>query len=258
MDSGLTRARRGSIAAVHSSAPRVAVFEDDRELQTLLRLVLKAEGYEACIESNAYTARRVQEDFQPDVAIIDLCLDDGTSGLQVAAMLREGDDALPIMFVSGSDGLDDRLAGFEAGADDYVCKPFSIAELLARLRALLRRAGHDRSPVLQFADVAVDEAAHRVERAGHLVDVTPTEFSLLRAFVRRPGVVVAKTALLAEVWGFDQYDGNVVEVHMSSLRRKLEQHGPRLIHTVRAVGYVLREPTGGVGAAGVSASERTA
>jgi two-component system OmpR family response regulator len=227
---------------MHPSTPRVAVFEDDRELQTLLGLVLRAEGYEAVVEAGGYAARKVSEEFAPDLAIIDVHLDDGANGLHVAAILREANDDLPIIFLTGSASLDDRLAGFEAGGDDYITKPFSVVELLARMRALLRRAGRSHSSVLTFADVTVDEAAHRVERAGHYIDLTPTEFNLLRAFVRRPGVVVAKTALLAEVWGFDQYDGNVVEVHMSSLRRKLEHHGHRLVHTVRAVGYVLREP----------------
>lgn len=226
-------------------ATKVLVFEDDRELQTLLELVLKAEGYEPVIESRGRAARTAGLTVKPDLAIIDMTLDDDVSGLEVASALRETDRDLSIIFLAGMATLDDRLAGFSAGADDYITKPFSVAELLARIRAVLRRAGRARlgDEPLRFADVVVDEAAHMVLRAGMDVDLTPTEFSLLRAFVRRPGVVVSKNALLADVWGFEQYDGNVVEVHMSSLRRKLEQHGPRLIHTVRAVGYVLREPT---------------
>jgi two-component system OmpR family response regulator len=221
---------------------KVLVFEDDRELQTLLELVLKAEGYEPVIESRGQAARSTGRAFKPDLAIIDMVLDDEVSGLEVAVTLREVNPNLPIVFLAGMATLDDRLAGFDAGADDYITKPFSVAELLARIRAVLRRAGRDLHDALRFADIVMDESAHFVLRAGQDVDLTPTEFSLLRAFIRRPGVVVSKNALLADVWGFDQYDGNVVEVHMSSLRRKLEQHGPRMIHTVRAVGYVLREP----------------
>jgi two-component system OmpR family response regulator len=233
------------------------VFEDDRELQTLLSLVLKAEGYEARAESCGRHAEAVATEFEPDLAIIDMHLEDGTDGLRVASLLRASQHHLAIIFLTGLSSLDDRLAAFEAGGDDYITKPFSVAELLARVRAVLRRSGAGRSGAeeLCFADVAVDEAGHTVRRAGEEVDLTPTEFDLLRAFVRRPGVVVGKNALLAEVWGFDQYDGNVVEVHMSSLRRKLEQHGPRLIHTVRAVGYVLRDPAV---AAARSAALRTA
>jgi two-component system OmpR family response regulator len=227
---------------MHAGAVRIAVFEDDKELQLLLALVFKAEGYDTVVEASGYQATHVVEAFEPDLAIVDVHLADGCDGLRVARRLREQQTDLPIVFLSSSGSLDDRLAGFEAGGDDYIAKPFSVAEVLARVRAVLRRAGHAKGPTAAFADILVDELGHTVSRAGRAVDLTPTEFDLLRAFVRRPGVVVSKRALLGEIWGFDQFDDNVVEVHMSSLRRKLEQLGPRLIHTVRAVGYVLREP----------------
>jgi two-component system OmpR family response regulator len=234
------------------------VFEDDRDLQTLLSLVLKAEGYETRVEAGGREAEAVATEFDPDLAIIDMQLNDSTDGLRVAARLRESKRDLAIVFLTGMTSLDDRLAAFEAGGDDYITKPFSVAELLARVRAVLRRAGRSAADDLAFSDVAVDEAGHTVRRAGNVVDLTPTEFDLLRALVRRPGVVVAKNALLAEVWGFDQYDDNVVEVHMSSLRRKLEQHGPRLIQTVRAVGYVLRDPSVGLRVADVTVTAASA
>jgi two-component system, OmpR family, response regulator len=227
---------------MHAGAARIAVFEDDKELQVLLALVLKAEGYDSVVEGSGYRATAVAEAFEPDLAIVDIHLADGADGFSVVRRLREQHVDLPIVFLTGATSLDDRLAGFEAGGDDYITKPFSVAELLARVRALLRRAERSRGPTAEFGDVLVDELGHTVTRAGCDIDLTPTEFDLLCAFVRRPGVVVSKRALLSEIWGFDQFDGNVVEVHMSSLRRKLEQFGPRLLHTVRAVGYVLRDP----------------
>ena len=220
---------------------RVAVFEDDAELQQLLDIVLRAEGFEALVDGSGGNAHGVASGFRPDLAIVDVTLGDGITGFDVARDLHAVDPAMPVMFLTGADSLEQRLEGFEAGADDYVVKPFALPELIARIHALLRRAGRSGTAVAEFADLVVDDDAHAVSRGGATVELTATEFSLLSVFMRRPRVVIAKAALLNEVWGFNGYDPNLVEVHMSSLRRKLEAHGPRLIHTVRSVGYVMRD-----------------
>jgi DNA-binding response OmpR family regulator len=145
-----------------------------------------------------------------------------------------------VLFLTAADAVEDRLAGFSAGADDYLIKPFSMAELLARTQALLRRTGRLSSSTWQLGDLVVDDGARSVARDGVLLELTRTEYDLLAALVRHVGRVLSKTQLLTAVWGFDAYDTNLVEVHMSALRRKLEATGPRCIQTVRGAGYVLR------------------
>jgi two-component system OmpR family response regulator len=164
----------------------------------------------------------------------------GPDGYTLARVLRRTGD-LPLLFLTAADGLDDRLAGFEAGADDYLVKPFSMAELLARAQALLRRSGRLSSAVTRVGDLVVDHGARTIVRGGESLELTRTEYELLLALAQHPGQVLSKVQLLTQVWGFDAYDTNVVEVHLSALRRKLEAHGPRLVHTVRGIGYVLRE-----------------
>jgi DNA-binding response OmpR family regulator len=149
------------------------------------------------------------------------------------------------VFVTARDGVADRLCGFEAGADDYVVKPFVAAELVARVRAVLRRTGRLRSTTVEVADVVIDEDAGEVLRGGRRIAVTATELRLLGYLARQRGRVVSKTQILTQVWGYDAYDPNLVEAYVSTLRRKLEQHGPRLIHTVRGVGYRIGEPPAG-------------
>jgi DNA-binding response OmpR family regulator len=156
------------------------------------------------------------------------------------ARLLRGSSDLPLLFVTAADSVHARLEGFNAGGDDYLVKPFSMAELLARIHALLRRTGRLASDVRQIADLVIDEGARTVMRAGIAVPLTRTEFDLLDALAQRPGQVLSKIQLLTRVWGFEAYGANLVEVHVSALRRKLEAHGPRLLHTVRGTGYVLR------------------
>jgi two-component system OmpR family response regulator len=223
-----------------ASAPRVLVVEDDEVLAEALEIALKSEGFEIAVEHTAADAERTAAVFLPDLAIVDVRLPSGSEGIGLAKRLRLSGD-LALLFLTAADAVDDRVAGFEAGADDYVAKPFAMAELLLRVRALLRRAGKIRSSVLQIGNLVIDESAHLVVFSDAVIDLTPTEFALLTVFVKQPGQVLSKGQLLEHVWGSDVYDANVVEVHISSLRRKLEQHAPRLIHTVRGIGYVLRQ-----------------
>jgi DNA-binding response OmpR family regulator len=145
---------------------------------------------------------------------------------------------LPIIFLTARDAVEDRLGGFELGADDYLVKPFALEELLARVRAVLRRTGR-LGAAIEAADIVVDEEAGLAARAGSPLELTATELRLLAYLVRQRGLVLSKHQLLTQVWGYDAYDPNVVEVHISALRRKLEAHGPRILHTVRGLGYRL-------------------
>lgn len=221
------------------TAPRILVVEDDRVLRDAIAGALRNEGYAVRSTSAGGRASRLVSEFRPDLAVLDVRLPDGPDGFDIARELRSASDA-PIVFVTAAETLQDRLTGFEVGGDDYLVKPFAMPELLARIRVLLRRAGRTTSQALQVGDLVVDELAQSVARGGESVELTPTEFELLTAFVRRPGQVLSKERLLALVWDFDAYDPNLVEVYVSTLRRKLESHGPRLLHTVRGSGYVLR------------------
>ena len=218
---------------------RVLVVEDDRPVRTSLEVALRQEGYEVCACPDASGIQRVVDQFRPDLAILDVHLGTGPDGYSTARLLR-GQSNLPVIMLTAADTVAERLEGFNSGADDYLIKPFSMAELLARVEALLRRTGRLTSAVRQVGDVIIDDAARAVVRAGEKLDLTRTEFDLLAVLAKHPGQVLSKVQLLTQVWGFDAYDVNLVEVHMSSLRRKLEAHGPRLIQTVRGVGYVVR------------------
>jgi two-component system, OmpR family, response regulator len=224
-----------------SKAPRVLVVEDDAALLDAVESALRGQGYQVRPVADGTDIHRVAAVFRPDLAVLDIRLPRGPSGLSIARILREHDE-LPIIFLTAADSTQDRLAGFEAGADDYLVKPFVMAELLARVRALLRRSGKLTSDTWQVGDLTIDEATRRVHRNGSTIDLTRTEFDLLVALGRHPDQVLSKTQLMGSVWGFDHFDVNVVEVHISALRRKLESHGPRLIHTVRGAGYRLRPP----------------
>ena len=222
-----------------SDAARVLVVEDDDVLRACIAEGLTDAGYHVCTAQDGSLFATVVEKFRPDVALLDVMLP-GTSGLVLARHLRDHTQAA-VLFLTARDEVADRLAGFEAGADDYIVKPFVMAELLARTRAVLRRSGKLRSGRLQVADLLVDEDAGEVIRAGEAIPVTATELRLLAYLARNRGRVLSKTQILTQVWGYEAYDPNLVEAYVSGLRRKLEGHGPRLIHTVRGVGYRLSE-----------------
>lgn len=215
------------------------IVEDDPPIRSAVEVALRGEGYEVRAEPDGASIELVAAEFVPDLAILDLRLPSGPDGFSIGRLLRRTSD-VPIIFLTAADSIEDRLDGFAAGADDYIVKPFSIAELLARTQALLRRAGRLAFPPKQVGDLVIDQTARTATRAGHALDLTRTEWELLQALAQRPGQVLSKMQLLTHVWGFDAYDSNLVEVHLSALRRKIEAHGPRLVHTVRGMGYVLK------------------
>ncbi len=214
-------------------------MEDDASVREGLASSLGAEGFEVHTLTDGDGFEATLDTFRPDLAILDIRLPSERNGIDLARALRNRDD-LPILFLTAVDGVDDRVAGLEAGGDDYVIKPFAMAEVLARVRALLRRAGRLHSRIIEVGDVVIDERSRLAHRAGRELDLTPTEYELLTVLAANVGEVLSKTRLLSLVWEFDAYDDNLVEVHVSALRRKLEEHGPRIIHTVRGAGYVLR------------------
>lgn len=218
---------------------RVLVIDDESSVRLALELAFRQEGYSVRTEADGSALREVAEEFRPDVAVLDVRLPVGPDGYTMARMLRNADD-LPVLLLTAADSLDNRLAAFEAGADDHLGKPFSTAEVLARTQALLRRAGRLVNTVLTVGDLVIDDATHTVSRDDEAIDLTRTEYDLLSLLARNANQILSKQQLLTKLWSFDACDPNIIEVHMSALRRKLEAHGPRVIHTVRSVGYVLR------------------
>ncbi|MDQ3974790.1 MAG: response regulator transcription factor [Actinomycetota bacterium] len=220
--------------------PRVLVVEDDDAVREAVAAALRGAGYQVRDERDGLGLDGVVRSFRPDLAVLDVRLPAGPSGLSIARRLRSDAD-IPTLFLTAADSVEDRLAGFEAGGDDYLAKPFAVAELLARVKALLRRSGALSSASWQVGDLVVDEESRAAVRGDRHLELTRREFDLLVALGAKPGRVLTKIQLLSTVWGFEEYDPNLVEVHISSLRRKLEAEGePRLIQTVRGIGYVLR------------------
>ena len=220
--------------------PRVLVVEDDEEIAQVLQRSLRLDGYEVRLAGDGEAALDAAAAYLPDLVILDLGLP-RLDGIEVAKRLRAADD-VPILMLTARDALESRVEGLDAGADDYLVKPFERQELLARLRALLRRRPPRGSASLVVGDLSLNPDSHEVHRGERTVELTQREFELLEHLMRNERIVVPRQRLLEEVWGYDPFaTTNTIEVFVSNLRRKLEAGGePRLLHTIRGAGYVLR------------------
>ncbi len=225
--------------------PRVLVVDDDRAVRDSLRRSLEFNGYDVALAGDGAEALASISGTRPDAVVMDVMMP-RLDGLEATRALRTAGHDVPILVLTARDAVGDRVEGLDAGADDYLTKPFALAELLARLRALMRRTvqPEDADEVLGFADLSMDVATREVRRGDRQIELTRTEFTLLEMFLRRPRRVLERSFILEEVWGYDfPTTANSLEVYVGYLRRKTEAEGePRLIHTVRGVGYVLKNP----------------
>ena len=223
---------------------RVVVVDDEDSLTDLLSMALRYEGWDVRVAADGHTALTTVREFRPDVIVLDIMLPD-IDGLQVLTRLRAGGIDTPILFLTAKDSLDDRIVGLTVGGDDYVTKPFSLEELVARLRGLIRRSAiavsDSDDSFLSVGDLTLDEDSYEVQRDGTVIDLTATEFELLRYLMRNPRRVLSKSQILDRVWSYD-FGGrsSVVELYISYLRKKVDSLGAPMIHTVRGVGYVLK------------------
>ena len=226
------------------AAPRILVVDDEETIREFLELGLSHEGYRVETAADGATALRLATRLKPDLIILDVMLP-GTDGFEVCRRIAATSDT-PIIMLTAKGELQDRVTGLDGGADDYIVKPFRFQELLARVRAVLRRRGKTLHQVLRFADVVLNRDTRDVWRNGAAIALTPREFDLLELFLAHPRQVFSRETLLNRLWGYHYLgDTNVVEVHISSLREKLGDSERRLIQTVRGVGYCLRLPGGG-------------
>jgi two-component system response regulator MprA len=224
---------------------KILVVDDERAVRESLRRALELEGYEIELaeDGRAALARFEQDDAQPDAVILDVLMP-GVDGLEVCRRLRRTGSRVPVLMLTARDEVENRVAGLDAGADDYVTKPFALEELLARMRALLRRSTNGAGEVLRFGDLELDPGTREVRRGDRHIDLTRTEFALLELFMVNPRQVLTRTIIFERVWGYDfGFASNSLDVYIGYLRRKTEAGGkPRLIQTVRGVGYALRDP----------------
>ena len=226
---------------------RVLVVDDEPNIVELLSVSLRYAGFDVRTAGDGQTALEVARNFGPDLLVLDVMMP-GLDGFDVLRSLRSGGSRTPVLFLTARDAAQDKITGLTLGGDDYVTKPFSLEEVVARIRSVLRRSGGGdgagtRTTRLSFADLELDEDSHEAWRAGEPVALSPTEFKLLRFFLMNPGRVLSKAQILDHVWQYDfGGDANVVESYVSYLRKKLDPNEPRLLHTLRGVGYVLRLP----------------
>ena len=225
---------------------RILVVDDESSISDLISTSLRFVGFDVRTAATGSQALSVAEEFKPHAIILDVMLPD-QDGFEVCRQIRNEGVNVGVLFLTAKDGMEDKVAGLTIGGDDYMTKPFSLEELVARLRALLRRIGvvemdHDDEKI-RFADLELDEATHEVRRAGNLLDLSPTEFLLTRYLLINSDRVVSKAQILDHVWEYDfRGDAGIVETYISYLRKKIDIYEPPLIHTVRGVGYRLRVP----------------
>lgn len=227
--------------------PKVLVVDDEASIRALLSATLRLTGFEVRVATGGNEALAAAAEYAPDLVVLDVMMPD-LDGFEVAQRLRTSGRPVPVLFLTARDSVEDRISGLTVGADDYVAKPFSLEEVVLRIRAILRRSLGDQQQlvdggVLRYADLEMDEDAHEVRRGGNRVDLSPTEFNLLRYLLTNAGRVVSKAQILDRVWNYDfGGDGRIVESYVYYLRRKIDKWDPPLIHTVRGVGYALRLP----------------
>lgn len=227
-----------------STAARVLVVDDEPNIADVVSMALRYNDFEVQTAGNGQDALRAATEFRPDLIVLDVMLPD-LDGFQVAKRLAERRSEIPIIFLTARDTTDDKIRGLTVGGDDYMTKPFSVEELLARTRNILRRSGFGErgETQLRFGDLELDDETREVFRDGNPIELTDTEFRLLRYLMTHPKRVLTRAQILDHVWQYDfAGDARVLETYVSYLRKKLEAHGPRLIHTVRGVGYALRLP----------------
>ena len=226
---------------------RLLVVDDEPSIVELLSASLRFAGFEVATATTGADALNKVRELSPDLLVLDVMMP-GLDGFAVAQQLRSSGNDVPVVFLTAKDATEDRVQGLTIGGDDYVTKPFSLEEVVARIRAVLRRtSGGTATPAsgarLSYADLVLDDDTHEVWKGEREVELSPTEFNLLRYFLQNPGRVLSKRQILEHVWNYDfGGDGNVVESYVSYLRRKVDTDDPRLLHTVRGVGYVLRLP----------------
>jgi len=231
---------------IDQATQRILVVDDENSISELIATSLKFVGFDVRTASSGAQALQIAEEFKPHALILDVMLPD-QNGFEVCRQLRNEGHNVGVLFLTAKDSTEDKIAGLTIGGDDYMTKPFSLEELVARLRALLRRTGATQvipdDEKIRFADLELDEATHEVRRAGNLIDLSPTEFLLLRYLMINADRVVSKSQILDHVWQYDfRGDMGIVETYVSYLRKKIDIYDPALIHTVRGVGYRLRLP----------------
>jgi two-component system OmpR family response regulator len=247
MSAHSSAAAQSRLTRFDGSPIRAVVVDDENSLTDLLSMALRYEGWDVRTASDGATALREIRQFQPDVVVLDIMLPD-IDGVQVLTRLRADGIQTPILFLTAKDSLEDRVSGLTVGGDDYVTKPFSLEELVARLRGLIRRShlvvSDAPDSIVRVGDLSLDEESYEVSRAGHIIELTATEFELLRFLMRNSRRVLSKDQILDRVWSYD-FGGksSVVEIYISYLRKKVDSLGEPMIHTVRGVGYVLKPVT---------------